>query len=68
MVDVHTTFLQNLFQIAIGDGVSHIEEDRVQDNILRELHTFERHHPPDLIDKSRWQIDHHSKVCDTTPH
>ena len=44
MINRHTALGQDLFQIAIGYAVSDIEENRVENDLFRELSTFERNH------------------------
>ena len=66
MVDQDAAIHQGLLKIAIGHGVSEIEEDRRQDHLYMQLHILERHHLRDLIYKSRGLIEHRAKVCDRT--
>ncbi len=66
MVSHNAALRQDLLEIAIEYGVPDIEEGRMQDDLLRELGSFERNHRANLIDKSRWLIDHPPKVCDRT--
>ena len=44
MINIHTAFLHDFFEIVVGNGVAKIEEDGEQDHVLGQVTAFETDH------------------------
>lgn len=40
MINIHTAFLHDFFEVVVGNGIAKIEEDSEQDHVLREVTAF----------------------------